>query len=317
MLKSEIEGLWTHIHWLSILQEQGTYTAAATRLGVSKSVMSQRISELERAVGVRLVQRTTRSVRLTDAGESLVGDVRDAYAHIARSFSQVRDSAGSVRGLLRLTAPVAFARQQLVPRLAEFMAQYPDIRVQLEVSDHIRSIAAEGYDLAVRHSHQVPDTHVAWKLCDTRSMLVATRRYLERCGEPKTPHGLSSHNCLFYPRGTDAPAWTFVSPTQPAERLTVPISGSFSTNNSEALRDAALHDVGIALLPDFSAQAGLVDGRLIEVLPQWRLKGSFAEEINLIRPYSPQIPKAISVLVGYLRDNFASGFSLPKAADCP
>jgi DNA-binding transcriptional LysR family regulator len=311
MQKAEIEALWTHVHWLSVLQEQGTYTAAALRLGVSKSAVSQRISELEKAVGVRLVQRTTRSVRLTDAGESLVRDVRDAYAHIARSFSEVRDSAGTVRGLLRLTAPVAFARQQLVPRLAGFMAQYPEIRVQLEVSDHIASIAAEGYDLAVRHSHQVPDTHVAWKLCDTRSVLVATRRYLDQHGTPQSPEQLTAHNCLFYPRGNDTPAWTFMLPEKTGladERLTVPIRGTFATNNSEALRDAALHDVGIALLPDFSAQAGLADGTLVQVLAPWRLTGTFAEEINLIRPYSPQVPRAISALVGYLREQFVGGF---------
>jgi DNA-binding transcriptional LysR family regulator len=311
MQKAEIEALWTHVHWLSVLQEQGTYTAAALRLGVSKSAVSQRISELEKAVGVRLVQRTTRSVRLTDAGGSLVRDVRDAYAHIARSFSEVRDSAGTVRGLLRLTAPVAFARQQLVPRLAGFMAQYPEIRVQLEVSDHIASIAAEGYDLAVRHSHQVPDTHVAWKLCDTRSVLVATRRYLDQHGTPQSPEQLTAHNCLFYPRGSDTPAWTFMLPEKTGladERLTVPIRGTFATNNSEALRDAALHDVGIALLPDFSAQAGLADGTLVQVLAPWRLTGTFAEEINLIRPYSPQVPRAISALVGYLREQFVGGF---------
>ena len=102
MEKSEIEGLWTHIHWLSVLEEQGTYTAAAARLGVSKSAVSQRISDLEKATGTRLVTRTTRSVRLTDAGLSLTREVRSAYEHIARSFSSVRDSAGEIRGLVRL-----------------------------------------------------------------------------------------------------------------------------------------------------------------------------------------------------------------------
>ncbi|MPQ87380.1 LysR family transcriptional regulator, partial [Pseudomonas sp. MAFF 730085] len=98
MEKAEIEGLWTHIHWLSVLEEHGTYTAAAARLGVSKSAVSQRISDLEKATGTRLVTRTTRSVRLTDAGQSLTREVRSAYAHIARSFSSVRDAAGEIRG---------------------------------------------------------------------------------------------------------------------------------------------------------------------------------------------------------------------------
>lgn len=312
MPKVEIERLWTHVHWLAILAEQGTYTAAAIRLGVSKSAVSQRIVELEKATGLSLVQRTTRSVRLTDAGNALVRDVRSAYEQISRSFSDVRDSAGVARGLLRLTAPVAFARQQLVPVLAGFFNDYPEVRVQLDVSDQISAIASEGFDLAVRHSNQIPDTHVAWKLCATHSVLVATRSYLDKFGEPKRPEDLAEHNCLYYPRGNDMPAWAFEAPDSfevTGKRLTVPIKGTFATNNSEALRDAALTDLGIALLPDFSAQAGLKNGSLVPVLPTWRLVGAFPEHIYLVRPYSTHVPRAVSVFVDYLRGRFVAGFS--------
>jgi len=312
MIKVEVERLWTHLHWLAILAEQGTYTAAAIRLGVSKSAVSQRIAELEKATGLSLVLRTTRSVRLTDAGNALVRDVRSAYEHIARSFSDVRDSAGVARGLIRLTAPVAFARQQLIPELAGFFKDYPEVKVQLDVSDHISSIASEGFDLAVRHSNQIPDTHVAWKLCATRSLLVSTRSYLEQFGEPQHPQDLVEHNCLYYPRGNDTPAWAFEGPDAAQgeeKRLTVPIKGSFATNNSEALRDAALTDLGIALLPDFSAQAGLKSGALVQVLPTWKLVGAFPEDIYLVRPYSAHVPRAVSVFVDYLRGRFTAGFS--------
>lgn len=310
MAKMEVEQLWTHVHWLAILEEQGTYTAAALRLGVSKSAVSQRIAELEKATGLSLVQRTTRSVRLTDAGNALVSDVRSAYEQIARSFSDVRDSAGVARGLLRLTAPVAFARQQLVPVLAGFFRQYPEVRVQLDVSDQISSIASEGFDLAIRHSNQIPDTHVAWRLSPTRSVLVATRSYLEKFGEPQHPDDLTGHSCLFYPRGSDTPAWAFeaLDDAQTGKRLTVPVKGIFATNNSEALRDAALTDLGIALLPDFTAQAGLKSGALVQVLPAWRSVGAFPEDIYLVRPYSAHVPRAVSVFVDYLRGQFAGGF---------
>jgi len=314
MEKSEIEGLWTHIHWLSVLEEHGTYTAAAVRLGVSKSAVSQRISDLEKATGTRLVTRTTRSVRLTDAGLSLTQQVRSAYEQIARSFSSVRDSVGEVRGLVRLTAPVAFARQQLVPHLSAFLKLYPQVRIQLDVSDTLSSLAAEGYDLAVRHGFQVPETHVAWKLCDTGSVLVATRDYLERHGEPRDPGDLSAHNCLYYPRSTDQPAWTFERPvrgSREVERQTVPIAGSFATNNSEALRDSALNHLGIALLPDFSAQAALANKKLVQVLKGWTLKGVFANEIYLIRPYSPHVPKSVTELVGFLKQQLSGGFVSP------
>lgn len=220
----------------------------------------------------------------------------------------MRDSVGEIRGLVRLTAPVAFARQQLVPHLSEFLQQYPQVRIQLDVSDALSSLAAEGYDLAVRHGFQVPETHVAWKLCDTGSVLVATQDYLQRHGEPREPGDLSAHNCLFYPRGTDQPAWTFERGTKNVERLTVPIAGSFATNNSEALRDSALNHLGIALLPDFSAHAALSNGTLVQVLKGWTLKGAFADEIYLIRPYSPHVPKAVSVLVSYLKGKLSGGF---------
>lgn len=311
MAKLEVEQLWTHVHWLAILEEQGTYTAAAIRLGVSKSAVSQRIAELEKATGLSLVQRTTRSVRLTDAGHALVSDVRSAYEQIARSFSDVRDSAGVARGLLRLTAPVAFARQQVVPVLAGFFREYPEVRVQLDVSDQISSIASEGFDLAIRHSNQIPDTHVAWKLSPTRSVLVATRSYLETFGEPAHPDDLTKHSCLFYPRGSDTPAWAFEAQgdaQMAGKRLTVPVKGIFATNNSEALRDAALTDLGIALLPDFTAQAGLKSGALVQVLPAWRSVGAFPEDIYLVRPYSTHVPRAVSVFVEYLRGQFAGGF---------
>src|SRR5471032_3329264 len=113
METQRVEALWTHLYWLTILAQQGSYTAAAARLGVSKAAMSQRIAELERAAGVPLVQRTTRSVRFTEAGQRLVDDTRGQYDTIAASFANVREMAGVARGVIRVTAPVAFARQQL------------------------------------------------------------------------------------------------------------------------------------------------------------------------------------------------------------
>ena len=124
MLANEIEGLCTHIRCVVVLQEQGTYTAAAARLGMRKSVISQRISELEKAAGVPLVVRTTRSVRLTDAGLSLCEGAREAYARIEASFVPARYTSTALSGSLRITAPVAFVRRQLIPRLTGFLNRY-------------------------------------------------------------------------------------------------------------------------------------------------------------------------------------------------
>jgi len=214
--------------------------------------------------------------------------------------------------LIRVTAPVALARQQLVPLLADFLKDFPEVRIELDMSDRLSALATEGFDLAIRHTARPPDTHVAWALCDTQSVLVATRAYLRRRGEPQTPADLQAHNCLHYPRSQETPAWTFEphGPRRGSERITVPVSGNFAANNSEALREAALTGAGIALMPDFSAQAALRQGKLVLVLPDWKPVGAFAETIYAIRPYAPHVPRAVAALVDRLRQALRNGFAV-------
>jgi DNA-binding transcriptional LysR family regulator len=311
--------LWAHLHWLTVLGTLGSFTAAAQRLGVSKAAMSARIAELERAAGVPLVHRTTRSVRLTEAGQQLVDATRGAFDAIGTAFAGIKDLAAAPRGLLRLTAPVALARQQIVPRLPAFLRAHPEVRIQLDLSDRLVPLAQEGFDLAIRHTHAPPETHVAWTLCATQSVLVASRAYLRRRGTPAEPAELSVHDCLHYLRAGEAPAWQLVprggragaKPTVPMHaKVTVPVSGPFVANNSEALREAAQAGLGIALLPDFSAQAALEAGKLQLVLPDWVPVGSFGEHLYAIRPYSPYVPRAVQALVGYLRESLRDGFGV-------
>ena len=339
-----IETLWSHVHWLSVLGTLGSFTAAAQRLGVSKAAMSQRIADLERAAGVPLVLRTTRSVRLTEAGQQLADATGSAFAQISTAFAGIKDLAAMPRGRLRVTAPVALARQQIVPRLPAFLRAHPEVRIELDLSDRLVPLAQEGYDLAIRHSPAPPDTHVAWTLCATRSLLVASRAYLRRRGTPAEPADLAQHDCLHYLRPGEPPAWqlapvaaapasssassasssassssssssaagvavtTAAAAAAAAQKITIPVSGCFAANNSEALREAALAGLGIALLPDFSAQAALRAGKLVAVLPAWQPVGSFGEQLYAIRPYSPYVPRAVQALVGFLREALAGGF---------
>ncbi|MFA5489653.1 MAG: LysR family transcriptional regulator [Candidimonas sp.] len=307
----KVSSLWTHLYWLTILDQQGSFTSAAARLNVSKAAISLRIAELEKAAGVALVRRTTRSVQLTEAGRQLVENTRHAFDQIAQSFSGIQELADTPRGALRVTVPVAFARQQLVPRLPGFIRAYPDVRIELDLSDRLVSLAGEGFDLALRHVAAPPDTHVAWPLCSTRSVLVASPAYLQRHGSPSHPETLARHRCLHYPRPKGTATWTFelaggrdASP----ERLTVPIRSAFSANNSEVLRDVALEGEGIALAPDFSVQSALRQGSLVEILPDWRPEGAFGDKIYAIRPYASHVPQAVQVFVAYLRSAFQDGF---------
>jgi DNA-binding transcriptional LysR family regulator len=146
-------------------------------------------------------------------------------------------------------------------------------------------------------------------LCNSASVLVASKTYLRRNGTPQTPYELAQHNCLHYPRVQETPVWSFVPHRTKQNALTVPVRGRLSANNSEALREAALAGAGITLLPDFSAQAALQKGQLVAVLPQWRVDGGFGRHIFAIRPYTPHVPRAVSALVTHLRQGLADGFA--------
>ena len=172
------------------------------------------------------------------------------------------------------------------------------------------NLANEGFDLAIRHTNVVPETHVAWVLCETRSVLVASADYLAQRGMPKHPNDLTAHDCLLY-LGNHAGSWTFAKTAKrkSTERVGVNIRGSLKANNSEVLRDALLAGLGIGLLPDFSLPSKLKGkNQLVPVLPDWQVQGFFGEKIYALRPWSAQVPKAVQCLVAHLRDSFAQGF---------
>ena len=302
--------VFSDLHLLTVLAQTRSYTQAARRLGVSKASVSMRIAELERAAGVPLVRRTTRSVGLTQAGQQLVDETQGAFTRIEQSFSGIKDLAGTPRGLVRVTAPVALGRQHIAPLLASFLKAFPDIRLELDLTDRFVNLAQEGFDLAIRHTHAPPDTHVAWALCETRSLLVANSDYLRRCGTPAHPNDLAAHQCLLYLRDAPGQSWSFEreSGRKGAERVSVPVSGPLRAKNSEVLREGVLGGLGIGLLPDFTAAGHLGERQLVQVLPQWQSRGFFGERLYAIRPWAPQVPRAVQCFVDHLRQSLARGF---------
>lgn len=303
------ELLWSQLQALIAVARLGSFTKAAQRLGLSKAAVSQRIADLERHLDQQLVQRTTRSVRLSEAGLRLVEQAEPGLALLSRSLSEARDAAGAPRGLLRVTAPVALGRQHVAPALPAFFARYPELRIELDLSDRLVPLAQEGFDLAIRHTSAPPETHVAFKLCASRALLTASPAYLARAGTPQHPAELAQHRCLPYLR--PGPAQWFFERSMPAgdpERLRVPVQGFFRASNSEVLRDAALSGLGIALLPDFSAGEAMRDGRLMEVLPDWRPVGFFGDAIYAIHPWSSHTPQGVRLLVEHLKGAMGGGY---------
>lgn len=321
MASDQLSPLLTDLHLLTVLASTRSFTEAARRLGVSKATASMRITELEKQSGVSLVRRTTRSVGLTEAGQQLVNELQPAFERISDSYSAVRDLVGAPGGLIRVTAPVALGRQHLAHRIAEFMTIYPEIRIDLELTDRFVNLAQEGFDLAIRHTNNPPETHVAWVLCESRSLLLASQNYLEQRGVPQHPSDLAKHDALLYLGGQRGEAqWTFVRvPTGrrriKEERVGVTVQPRLRANNSEVLREALLAGLGIGLLPDFSEpSATTLAGRppLVRVLPEWQVQGFFGNRIFAFRPWSAQVPAAVQALVSFLRQSLASG---PAAKD--
>lgn len=307
MTSRNISPLLSDLHLLTVLAQTRSFTRAARRLGISKASVSTRISALERAVGVPLVRRTTRSVALTEAGLQLVEDTLPSFTRIEQGLSSVKDLAGNPRGLVRVSAPVALGRQRIAPVLPAFLRRYPEIRLELDLNDRLANLAQEGFDLAIRHAESVPDTHVAWVLSESSSFLVASPDYLARAGMPARPSDLSGHECVMYLREGAVHSWT-LEKTQGrgrGERLSLPISGRFKANNSEVLREAVLGGLGIGLLPDFSAAEEIRRGTLRIVLPGWKPVGFFGARLYALRPWSRQVPRAVQCLVDHLRQSFA------------
>ncbi|MFG5408733.1 substrate binding domain-containing protein [Piscinibacter sakaiensis] len=228
------------------------------------------------------MQRSSRSLRLTEAGRTLVAQSVDAFAQIARGVAEARDQAGA-RGLVRVSAPVALGRQ--------FCRAEPAVRVELDLSDRLVTLAHEGFDLAIRHAGAPPDNHVAWRLDDSASVIAASSAYLRRHGTPAHPADLARHACLTYLRPGPA-LWPFErrgAAGEEPERVHVNVQGPLRANNSEVLRDAALDGLGIALLPDFSAADALARGRLRLLLPQWRPVAVFGDAIWALRPWPRRV----------------------------
>jgi DNA-binding transcriptional LysR family regulator len=311
MSGSEVAGVLTDLHLLTVIAQTRNLTQAARRLGISKASVSTRLRDLERVVGMSLVRRTTRSVTLTAAALQLVDDTQASFARIEQSLEQAKDLAGKPRGLLRISAPVALGRQKIAPSVPDFLRRYPEIRLELDLSDRFVNVTQEGFDLAVRHARSIPDTYIARALCESRSLLMASPGYLQRRGTPEHPTDLARHDCLLYLRDGPAQSWSFAfekaGSRKRGERITVPVGGPFKANNSEVLRAAIVGGLGIGLLPDFSllpdSSAGL--GSMVPVLPDWRPVGFFGDRIYAIRPGGVRASRAVECAIEHLRQVFA------------
>jgi DNA-binding transcriptional LysR family regulator len=277
----------------------GSFAGAAKRLKVTSSVASKHVAKLERALGVRLLNRSTRKLSLTEAGAAY-------YEHCARIVEEIESSQRAIaqlqaapRGLLRLTAPVTFAATRLGPVLRAFFEQYPDIQVELTASNRIVDLAEDGYDVAIRIARTLPPNVVARRLRPVRWHLCAAPTYLEREGVPAHPANLTRHNVLTFTTPGQANVLHFV---RGSERVEVPVHGNLQSNMVETLHDLVLAGMGITLLPGYMAGIDIRDGKLRPVLPDWEIEsGSSLYAVYLPTRY---LAPKVRVFVDFLVERF-------------
>lgn len=252
--------------------DAGSFSAAARQLGTTPSSLSRQVARLEAALAVRLLERTTRSLRLTDAGA-------DAYRHACEMLAAARaasavsgGTAESPRGLLRVSAPKALARQVVHPLIPDYLRRYPEVDLQLMLLDRDTDLIADNVDLALRLTDAPPPGLSARPLMYVRQLLCASPGYLAERGTPMHPMGLASHDCLYLGEVDGDNLWRFRRGEETAE---IRVRGRYIANHTEVRREGIEAGFGIGSLPDFAAKPALEAGSIVQVLQDWRLQSAY------------------------------------------
>ena len=279
--------------------EGKSFSEAARRLGQSKSKVSKAVTQLEKSLGVRLLNRTTRAMSVTEAGAVF-------YQHCARIIEEldlaklaVGQYHSEVRGLLRVSASVAFGTLHIAAAIPEFLARHPAVRIDMVIGDRFVDLADEGFDVAIRIAKEPAPNLVARKLAVVNRKICATPGYFERHGIPKRPEDLEKHNCLTYTHINPQDSWKLVGPSGD---ITVPISGNLRLNDDEALSAAVLGGLGVALLPTFIVGKDLQAGSLQAVLSDY-----VPSERHIHAVYLPgrHLPAKVRAFIDFLLERFA------------
>ena len=244
--------------------EAGSFAGAAKRLGVSVSSISRLVADLEAHLGVRLLNRTTRRISLTEAGRAFHERSIQLLADLEEAEASASEGAAVPRGTLRLSCPVTFGTEHVAPAIAQFMRKYPAVKVEIELSDRTVDLVDEGFDAAVRIGAVRGQNLVARRVGTTKLVCCASPSYLREHGEPRTPDDLAKHDCLLYQYAPQRDTWPFTD-KQGSERR-IRVSGPAYANNGAFLTALACDGIGIAYEPDFIVGQDVRAGRLVPIL---------------------------------------------------
>jgi DNA-binding transcriptional LysR family regulator len=287
-----------------------SFAGAAAELKLSKATVSKAVNRIEKRLGARLINRTSRRLALTDAGRQLAGRA----AHILAEGEAAEDAALAQatvpRGLVRLAAPMSFGVLHIAPLLPEFLATYAEVSVDLHLSDAMVDLVGEGFDAAIRIAALPDSSLVARRLCEMPRYLVGSPAYLNKHGRPKHPLHLAQHRCIGYSYTTAPDTWRF---TKNGKSATVRPSGPLRVNNGDAMMPALIDGTGLGILPEFILREALAAGRLERLLPDWSLPSGAA---YWIAPPGGPRPKRVEVLADFLVEKLARPMKRGRRAGC-
>lgn len=282
--------------------ELRSFAAAAGELALSKATVSKAVSRLEERLGARLFNRTSRRLALTDAGQKLSERAARLLADGEAAENEALAQSTTPRGLVRLAAPMTFGVRSVAPLLPEFMETYPEVSIDLHLSDATVDLIGEGFDAGLRIARLPDSSLIARRLCGMPRYTVAAPSYLERYGRPTHPMHLAEHKCFGYAYLSNPSVWQYTNAS--GEQASVRPAGQLRVNNGEALMPALLAGLGIADLPDFLVGEAIARGEVEVILKGWKQPEG---AVHLVTPPGGPRPARVDVLADFLAGHFAKG----------
>lgn len=276
----------------------GSMSEAARSLNVTPAAVSYRLSKLEKSLGTRLLHRTTRRIALTQDGAEYLRQAERIISELEKIEAPVSRRDEEPQGILKVTMPASFGRQNIAPVMPKFLKRYPEVRLNLVMTDEIIDIMTQSIDLAIRICQLEDSELIARKIAPDRRVVCASPDYLKRYGTPRTPSDLADHNCLIL---SQQPYWLFKGPNG-LERIK--ISGNFECNNGEVIREATCAGLGISLKATWDIAGALKSGRLVTVLDDYPISSDTS--IWAIYPSRRNVPAKVTAFVSFLKEHFSS-----------
>jgi DNA-binding transcriptional LysR family regulator len=288
----------------SAVAEARSLSEAGRRLHLTASAVSKQIAALEHSLGATLLSRTTRGLNVTHAGQEYLAHASRIIIDVARAQDAIRGTMAGPRGTLRIGTPAGFGLLHVAPAIPVFLRRFPEVRVELGLFDRQTDPIVSGIDVAIRMGHLRNSSFIAAKLAPTKRILCASPDYLEGREAPAGPDDLARHNCLISTLYTVRNTWFF---TKDGKTRTVAVRGTFSANNSEALRGAALAGLGVALLGSWAVGPDVRSGRLVPLLGEWRGEVTRGiRHVHAVYQRAPHVSPTIRSFVDFLREHYGS-----------